>query len=258
MSNDSQPEPESQPEPLAQPASRAKPIILLVIAAVIGFVIYQYGSLLSLESLAAKESELRQFQAENPYLVYGAAFLVYVIVTGLSLPGAAALTLVFGWYFGFWRALILISFASTIGATIAFLASRYLLRDSVQSKFGDRLTSFNEQLQREGAFYLFTLRLIPAVPFFVINLVMGLTPLKARTFYWISQLGMFPGTAVYTYAGSSVPDLATLAIDGAGAVFSPSQLLQITIAFVLLGVFPLVVKKLMDHFRQTPTANVSE
>ncbi|NND99369.1 MAG: TVP38/TMEM64 family protein [Pirellulaceae bacterium] len=221
-------------------------------AAIIALFIYEFGDLLSLESLATKESQLRDFQNQHPWLVYGVAFLVYVVVTGLSLPGAAALTLVFGWYFGFWRALLMISFASTIGATIAFLLSRYLLRDTVQGRFGDRLSSFNEQLEKEGAFYLFTLRLIPAFPFFVINLVMGLTPLRARTFYWVSQIGMLPGTAVYAYAGSRVPDLNTLAQDGAGAVFSTGQLTQLAIAFGLLGIFPLATKKILGHFRKSP------
>jgi len=158
------------------------------------------------------------------------------------------LSLVYGWYFGFVPALVLVSFASTAGATVAFLTSRYLLRDSVHSKFGARLNSFNAHLEAEGAFYLFTLRLIPLVPFFVINLVMGLTPVKARTYWWVSQLGMLPGTAVYVYAGSRVPNLIELAEKGAAAVFSASQLLQLGIAFGLLGLFPLCVKSALSYF----------
>lgn len=237
----------TQPVETPPDAKWVKPLIIAAIVAVVGFLSYRYGELLSLSSLAQKESELRAFQSENPYLVYGIAFLVYVVVTGLSLPGAAGLTLVYGWYFGFWRSVILVSFASTAGATVAFLMSRYLLRDSVQSKFGDKLHSFNEQLKKEGAFYLFTLRLIPAVPFFVINLVMGLTPLKARTFWWVSQVGMFPGTLVFVYAGSRVPNLSILDEQGAAAVFSASQLLQLAIAFALLGIFPLLIKKVMNR-----------
>ena len=243
---------------VASGTSPIKLIALLGIGALIAFIFFRYGDLLSLDNLAAKESELRGYQSDHPYLVYGVAFFIYVGVTGLSLPGAAGLTLVYGWYFGFWRGLVLISFASTIGATIAFLMSRYLLRDMVQSKFGDKLESFNQQLEKEGAFYLFTLRLIPAFPFFMINLVMGLTPLKARTYYWISQLGMLPGTAVYVYAGSRVPDLSTLAEKGASAVFSPSQLTQLLIAFGLLGVFPLIIKKIMNRFRTTPNPDANE
>ena len=152
------------------------------------------------------------------------------------------LTLVFGWYFGFRDALVLVSFASTAGATLAFLLSRFLFRDTIQRRFGDRLASFNESLEREGPFYLFTLRLIPAVPFFVINAVMGLTPLKVWTFWWVSQVGMLAGTVVYVYAGSSVPNLDTLAEHGINAVFTPAQMTQIIGAFVLLGTFPLIVR----------------
>ena len=234
--------------------SYVKPILILLVVATGGVLFFQYGDLLSIENLAKQEAELRAFQSEHPYLVYGIAFGVYVAVTGLSLPGAAALTLVYGWYFGFLRTVILVSFASTMGATLAFLMSRYLLRGSVQAKFGDRLKSFNEQLDRDGAFYLFTLRLIPAVPFFVINLVMGLTPVKARTFWWVSQLGMLPGTLVFVYAGSRVPNLTILAEEGAAAVFSASQLVQITIAFALLGTFPLLVRLILNRFSSRPTA----
>lgn len=186
-------------------------------------------------------------------MVYGVAFLVYVVVTGLSLPGAAVLTLVYGWYFGLFRGIVLVSFASTAGATLAFLLSRFLFRDAIQKRFGQRLDSFNESLEREGPFFLFTMRLIPAVPFFVINAVMGLTPIRTTTFWWVSQLGMLAGTAVYVYAGSSVPNLQALADDGIGAVFSLSQLAQIVTAFVLLGLFPLIVRLAMKYFKQNST-----
>lgn len=218
---------------------------IVVAAVLIGYV--KYGDALSFEALAERESELHQFQAEHPVLVYGVAFLLYAGVTGLSLPGAAGLSLLFAWYFGFPRALVLISFASTTGATLAFLLSRYLLREAIQNRFGDRLSAFNNALAREGAFYLFTLRLIPAFPFWMINLVMGLTPMRTLTFWWVSQIGMFPGTCVYVYAGSSIPDLETLAKEGIGAVLSPAQLAPILIAFALLGIFPLAVKKLMQR-----------
>ena len=221
-----------------------------------GLLIGRYGHLLSLTYLAERELALRQFQADHPLLVYGIAFAVYVTATGLSLPGAAPLTLVYGWYFGWLRGVVLISFASTAGATVAFLMSRYLLRDSVQSKFGHRLVTFNRRLEEEGAFYLFTLRLIPAVPFFVINLVMGLTPIRAMTYWWVSQVGMLPGTIVYVYAGSRVPNLTVLAEDGAAAVFSPGQLIQIAIAFTVLGLFPLVTKKLVARFLSKPSPTV--
>ena len=235
--------------------------VFLVVAAIILVAYTQFGDLLSLQNLANQEAQLRGFQADHPVLVYGAAFLVYVVVTGLSLPGAAVLTLVYGWYFGLLRGVVLVSFASTAGATMAFLLSRFLFRDAIQKRFGDRLQSFNQSLEKEGPFFLFTLRLIPAVPFFVINAVMGLTPIRTRTFWWVSQLGMLAGTAVYVYAGSSVPDLQTLADKGIGAVFTPSQLTQIVIAFVLLGVFPLIVRFAMKFIRrakaQSPVQNPS-
>jgi len=218
-------------------------LLLLVVVAGLAIVGYtQFGDSLSLDALAKQESQLRDFQQQHPVLVYAIAFAIYVAVTGLSLPGAAVLTLLYGWYFKFGRGLILVSFASTTGATLAFLLSRFLFRDFMLNRFGDRLNSFNESLEREGPFFLFTLRLVPAVPFFVINAVMGLTPIKTRTFWWISQLGMLAGTVVFVYAGSSVPSLQRLADEGVNAVFTPRQFTQIIAAFVLLGIFPLAVR----------------
>ena len=212
---------------------------------------YFFRETLTLDSLAERESDLRGFQSEHPVAVYALAFLLYVTVTGLSLPGAAALTLVYGWYFGFTEGLVLVSFASTMGATLAFLSSRYLLRDAVLSKYGDSMKTFESRLAEEGAFYLFSLRLIPAVPFFVINLVMGLTPLRVRSFWWVSLVGMLAGTAVYVYAGSRVPNLIVLAEEGVNAVFATDQLIQLGIAFALLGVFPLAVRKTMSYLRSS-------
>ena len=169
----------------------------------------------------------------------------------LTLANGWLLTQLYGKTFGFLAAMLLVSFASAIGATLAFLLSRYLFRDSVQARFGMYLEKFNRALERDGAFYLFTLRLIPQVPFFVINVVMGLTPMPARTFWWVSQLGMLPGTAVIVYAGSAIPSLRKLAPriknEGLSAIISPS----LVIAFILLGLFPLVVKKMMSRFRPT-------
>jgi len=216
--------------------------LLLFIAGSVVVAYTQFGDVLTLENLAREEAQLRSLQQQHPVLVYGAAFLLYVIITGLSLPGATVLTLTYGWYFGIMRGVIVVSFASTAGATLAFLMSRFLFRDAIQRRFGDRLEGFNQALEREGPFYLFTLRLIPAVPFFIINAVMGLTPIRTRTFWWVSQLGMLAGTAVYVYAGSSVPSLQTLADAGISAVFTAGQLTQIVSAFVLLGLFPLVVR----------------
>ena len=224
---------------------------LLLCALVVSVLVaggYLLGDELSLSRLADREHQFREFQGEHPLLVYVAAFSAYVVVTGLSLPGAAALTLLMGWLFGFWRGVILVSFASTLGATIAFLLSRYLLRDSIQSKFGDRLRRFNEALEREGAFYLFTLRLIPVVPFFVINVVMGLTRIRLGTFWWVSQIGMLAGTCAYVYAGSTVPNLQTLAERGTREILSP----RLVIAFTVLGLFPLLARRAVQRFRPQP------
>lgn len=222
--------------------------MVVIVAAVL---YWQFGSYLSLESLAQQETALRDYQTQHPVLVFAIAFLIYVTVTGMSLPGATVLTLVYGWYFGFLETLVLVSFASTLGATIAFLLSRYLFRDAIMNRFGDRLKKFNESLEREGPFYLFTLRLIPAFPFFIINAVMGLTPLKTWTFWWVSQLGMLAGTAVFVYAGSSVPSLATLADKGVNAAFSPTQMTQLLGAFALIGVLPLITRWAIKFWKKS-------
>ncbi len=228
-----------------KPRPWKKIVVLVLLVAAIVAAYTQFGDSLKLESLSAKEGQLREYQADHPVLVYGLAFLLYVTVTGLSLPGAAPLTLVYGWYFELVEGVILVSFASTAGATLAFLLSRYLLRDAIQTKFGTRLSSFNRALEKDGAFYLFTLRLIPAVPFFVINLVMGLTPIRVFTYWWVSQVGMLAGTVVYVYAGSTFPDLRTLSEEGASGVVTP----QLIAAFVVLGLFPFVVKFIMKRLR---------
>ena len=202
------------------PRSRSgiwKRLILAAAVLGVGVELYNvYGDRISLDYLAVREAALRQVQADHAVLVYAAAFLIYVVLTGLSVPGAVPLTLITGWYFGLFRGVILVSFASTLGATLAFLLSRFILRDTVQEKFGARLRIFNEALEREGAFYLFMLRLIPVVPFFVINVVMGLTRIRTWTYWWVSQIGMLAGTVVFVYAGSSIPGLAQIA--------DPSQL----------------------------------
>lgn len=224
--------------------------MLLTVVAAAATLYWKFGDALSLDYLASREGQLREYRVDHPVFVYAAALLIYVVVTGFSMPGASVLTLAYAWYFGFLRGLILVSFASTGGATMAFLLSRYFLRDSIQSRFGEKLATFNKALEREGAFYLFTLRLIPAVPFFVINVVMGLTPLRTFTFWWVSQLGMVPGTAVYVYAGSQFPDLETLADQGVSGLLSP----QLVGAFVLLGLFPIAVKKAIAKWKAVPGA----
>ena len=167
-------------------------------------------------------------------------FLIYVTVTALSLPGAAVMTLAGGALFGFWPALLLVSFASTIGATLAMLVARFVLRDWVQGRLGERLRAINVGIEQEGAFYLFSLRLVPIFPFFLINLAMGLTPLRIPAFYWVSQIGMLPGTVVYVNAGTQLGQL-----ESAAGIFSPTLLL----AFALLGLFPLAAKKTLAFLK---------
>lgn len=228
----------------------------VAIAIIAGY--FLLHDVLTLDALAKQEVRLREFQLRRPILIYGLAFAFYTAVTGLSLPGATGLTLAYAWFFGFFRGFVLVSFASTSGATLAFLLSRFLFRSAIQRRFGERLEKFNEMLARDGPFYLFTLRLVPAVPFFVINAVMGLTPISALTFWWVSQLGMLPGTGVYVYAGASVPSLQSLADDGIRSVFSAGQLSRLLIAFALLGVLPLIVRWGLRRFgKGSPTESLA-
>jgi len=225
-------------------------ILAAELLATIYFIFYEY---LSLDALARQETLFKDYGSEHPWMIVGLVFLLYVTVTAFSLPAAAAFTMGVGWLFkilfgelyGLLGAVVLISFASTSGATLAFLMSRYLFRDAIQKKFGSRLKTINDALEHEGAFYLFTLRLIPAIPFFVINVVMGLTPIRVWTYWWVSQIGMFAGTCVFIYAGSQFPSLRVLAERGAAGILNP----QILIAFILLGIFPIAVKKIMERVR---------
>jgi uncharacterized membrane protein YdjX (TVP38/TMEM64 family) len=232
------------PAPAVDRAIWKRLLVLAVLVAMAGTLFVAFGDELSFGKLAQRETALRQYQETHPVLVLGIAFLFYVLVTGLSLPGATVLSLSYAWFFGFWPAMILVSFASTAGATVAFIMSRHLFRDVINHRFGKQLELFNKALDEEGAFYLFSLRLIPIVPFFVINAVMGLTRLKVGTFWWVSQIGMLPGTVAYVYAGSTVPNLQTLADKGARAV--PPQLY---LAFVILGLLPIALKKLVGLMR---------
>lgn len=233
--------------PTPNKQSKQTQVVFVGLLIVFGIALYMSRGWLSLEVFSQQETKLQSLLRSNPILVFSGAFLIYVVVAALSIPGGATmLSLVYAWFFKFWAALVLISFASTAGATAAFLVARYFLRDAVQNRFGKRLAKINQSLETEGAFYLFTLRLIPAVPYFVTNLLMGLTTIKVTTFWWVSQIGMLAGTAVYIYAGASIPDLNTLQTDGISAVFSPAQILKFSIAFTLLGCFPIAAKKLIQ------------
>jgi len=212
-------------------------LLALLIVAVVLFMAFDLGRFFSLDYVKARQADFAAWYDMHPAAVIGAFFAVYVAVTALSLPGAAIMTLVAGAIFGLLVGTIVVSFASSIGATLAMLASRYVLRDSVKARFGARLADIDRGIEREGAFYLFTLRLVPIFPFFVINLLMGLTKMKARTFYWVSQLGMLAGTLVYVNAGTQLAK-----IDSLRGILSPGLLGS----FVLLGIFPLIAKKVVD------------
>lgn len=216
-----------------------KIVILVAIAAALAaaFVLLPLDQYLSLAYLKSQQAAIDQYFLANPAFTAALYFLIYVAVTALSLPGAAVMTLAGGAIFGLLWGTVLVSFASTLGATLAFLVSRFLLRDVVQSRFGDKLKSINAGVERDGGFYLFTLRLVPAFPFFVINLLMGLTPMKTRTFYWVSQLGMLAGTIVYVNAGTQLAQIETLS-----GILSPGLIAS----FVLLGIFPLIARKIVD------------
>ena len=210
---------------------------VVLVALVVAFFAFGGNKYLTFESIKSQQAAIQALYERNPMSTAIAFFAAYVAVTGLSLPGAAVMTLVAGAIFGLLWGTVLVSFASSIGATLAFLVSRFLLRDWVQKRFGQQLGALNAGVEKEGGLYLFTLRLIPAVPFFVINLAMGLTPIRARTFYWVSQLGMFAGTVVYVNAGTQLA-----AIQSLSGILSPGLIG----AFVLLGFFPLIAKRIVD------------
>lgn len=208
--------------------------IAVLIAAFFAFDLQNY---LTLETLKAQRASIEIYRSNHPGLVVAIYALIYIVVTGLSLPGAAILTLAGGAIFGLLWGTVIVSFASSIGATLAFLAARFLFRDAVKSRFGERLKAIDVGVAKEGALYLFTLRLVPVFPFFVINLAMGLTNIKTQTFYWVSQVGMLAGTIVYVNAGTQLGKLESLS-----GILSPGLIGS----FVLLGIFPLLANKIVE------------
>ena len=216
-------------------------VVAGVALVVVLFFLFDLDRFLTLSYLKQSREHFQALYAGHTLLVLGGFFLIYVVSTAFSLPGAAVLTLAAGALFGFWTGLILVSFASTLGATLAFVLARFVLRGWVQQNFGKRLEKINAGVKREGTFYLFTLRLVPVFPFWLINLAMALTPIKTWTFYWVSQVGMLPGTAVYVNAGKQLGE-----IDSLGGILS----LDLILSFALLGIFPLAVKKLMALYRR--------
>ena len=216
-------------------------LLLILIAGAIGaFFAFDLGRFLSLEYFQSQRAVITEFQGARPLTVAAIYFAVYVAVTALSIPGAAVMTLAGGAMFGLLWGTVLVSFASTLGATLAFLASRTLLRDAIQTRYADRLRGINEGFARDGGFYLFTLRLVPALPFFLVNLAMGLTPIRTLTFYWVSQLGMLAGTVVYVNAGTELGSLTSLR-----GIASPGLIG----AFVLLGIFPYFARAIANRVR---------
>ncbi len=215
-------------------------ILALIALAVAAYKIFNLGDYLSLSYIKQSQHNFMALYADHTVIVIGAYMLIYILVTSLSLPGAAVMTLAGGALFGLLRGTIIVSFASSIGATLACFVSRFVLRDWVQEKFGEKLKTVNSGIEREGVFYLFTLRLIPVFPFFVINLVLGLARMPLRTFYWVSQAGMLPATIVYVNAGKELAKIDSLA-----GILSPGLI----ISFALLGLLPLVAKKTIAWYK---------
>ena len=210
-------------------------VVLIVVAMIAAYFIFDLGRYFSIDYFKSQQAAITAYYQTNPAQTIAVYFLIYVAIAAFSLPGAAIATLIGGALFGVVTGVIVVSFASTIGATLAFLMSRFVLGEWVQNKYGDRLKALNDGMAREGAFYLFALRLVPAFPFFIVNLLMGLTKIRTWTFYWVSQIGMFAGTVVYVYAGTQLGQ------------FKVSW--QLGLAFALLGIFPIVAKKFLDGLK---------
>ena len=211
-------------------------LVLVLLGAIVAYFVFDLGQILSLENFKASQSEIVAAKDANPILYIAGFFILYVAVTGLSIPGAAIMSLVAGALFDVLVGTIIVSFASTLGATLALLSARFVLRDWVQGKFGERLRAVDDGLEKDGAFYLFTLRLIPVFPFFVINLLMGLTRIKTRTFFWVSQLGMLPATIVFVNAGTQISR-----IESTSGLLSPTLIAS----FVALAFFPWAAKAIV-------------
>ena len=216
-------------------------ILMAFIVLIALFFALNLGRFFSLDFIKAQQASFGAVYGEKPVLVTLVFFAVYVLITALSLPGAAIMTLAAGASFGLVWGTVVVSIASTLGATLAMLAARYLLRDSIEKRFGPKLAEVNKGIEKEGGLYLFTLRLVPLIPFFALNLLMGLTKMKTWTFFWVSELGMFAGTVAYVNAGTEIAKITSLR-----SVLSPGLIGS----FVLLGLLPLVVKKVLDYFKR--------
>jgi len=224
-------------------------IVAFIIIVVAAFNIFHLGDYLTLSYLKESQQRFAALYVEHRFLVIGAYMGLYIIVAALSLPGAGLMSLAGGALFGLWVGTLVVSFASAIGATVACFVSRFILRDWVQRRFRDWFVMIDAGIAREGAFYLFTLRLIAIIPFFVINLVMGLTKMPLRTFYWVSQLGMLAVTVVFVNAGKELGRINSLS-----DILSPGLLMS----FALLGIFPLAAKKLLACYRAKKEKSAAE
>jgi len=221
--------------------TQTKILLLTIIALVVAlFFVFDLQRFLTLESIKTSQQDFEVFYRNHAAATIAGYMVIYILVTAMSLPGAAVMTLAGGALFGLLAGTIMVSFASTIGATLAFLLSRFLFRDAIQQKFGDKLAAINRGIKKDGNFYLFTLRLVPAFPFFMINVVMGLTPIKTASFFLVSQIGMLPGTIVYLNAGTQLGKL-----ESASGILSPA----IIFSFALLGIFPFIARKIVDFLK---------
>ncbi len=233
---------ETTSQPAAKKPAMISKIVMIGVAVIVIVLFYllDLGKYFSLEYIKSSQTRFDALYLEHSVLVVAAYMLIYVVMAALSLPGAAVMTLLGGALFGRLVGTVAVSFASTIGATLACFVARFVLRDWVQGKIGDKLKPINNGVQKEGAFYLFTMRLIPVFPFWLVNLAMGLTNIPLRTFYWVSQVGMLAGTFVYVNAGTELGKIESLR-----GILNPTLI----VSFVILGLFPLIVKKLMVLYR---------
>ena len=230
-----------QPDRQRVKRNRQKAMVFILILCLVALCFYLgLPGYLTLDNLRQSQDKFQRFYALHPVLSIAVFVGIYIPVLALNIPGAVILGLAAGALFGTITGTVVVSFASSAGATLGCAASRYLLRDWVQNKFGARLERVNRGIAREGAYYLFSMRLIPAIPFFAVNLIMGLTPMRLTTFYWVSQLGMLPGTAVFVNAGSQIAR-----IDSLSAIISG----KLAVSLALLGLFPIAARRLVSVLR---------
>ncbi len=223
-------------------------LIVIITLLLFVFFFFDLSKYFSLSYLQSKQRAFEAYYAAHPLITLLTYGLLYVVVTGLSLPGATVMTLAGGALFGLFWGTVIVSLASTIGATLAFLAARFLFRENLEQKFANQLTVINNGIEKEGGYYLFTLRLVPLFPFFAINILMGLTKMQTVTYFWVSQIGMLPGTLLYVNAGTQLATIKTLA-----DIASP----WLIGSFILLGIFPLAAKKFIEYRRAHDDSNQS-